>query len=325
MMNQDIFVLVEHLRGHVLDISYVMLAAARKLAQGSSGDIVALLMGRDAESLADDLAADRVHYVDHPALEDFSPDAYLAILQQQIQEHMPRAVLFGHTSIGMDLASVLSARLNLPLVSQCRDFSVDDDQQRFVSQICGGKIMAEGALPEPSVLVTVVPGGFRPEEGESETAPRIIRQPAGELPEPRVKLAQYVEPEAGEVDISRARFLVAVGRGLQNADDMELVEELADSLGGAVCASRPIIDQGWLPASRMVGKSGRTVKPKVYLAMGISGAPEHVEGIMASDLIIAVNTDPDAPIFDVAQYGANCDLLDLAEVLSSRVSLARVA
>jgi electron transfer flavoprotein alpha subunit len=322
MMTQDIFVLIEHVRGQVLDISYVMLAAAQELSQGSGGDVAALLLGHSADFLTKDLAADKVYYVEDPALVEFTPDAYLEVLMKQIQEHNPRAVLFGHTTIGMDLASVLSARLGLPLVSQCRDVTVADGRFDFTCQICGGKIMAEGALPEPTALVTMVPGGFRPEEGKSKGTPDVIHQPAGELAGLRVKLSQYVDPEAGDIDITRANVLVAVGRGLQNVDDMELLEELAESLGGAVCASRPIIDQGWLPASRLVGKSGRTVEPKVYLAMGISGAPEHVEGILGSDLIIAINTDPDAPIFDVAQYGAICDLLDLAEVLSARSLLA---
>jgi len=323
-MTQDVFVLIEHVRRQVLDISYVMLAAGRELALGSAGDVVALLLGHNAEFLADNLAADKVYYVDDPALAEFTPDAYLAVLQRQIQDHKPRAVLFGHTSIGMDLASVLSARLGLPLVSQCRDLTVTNEKLGFVSQICGGKIMAEGALPEPTALVTMIPGAFRPEEGKSEVTASVIRQPAGELAGSRIKLAQYIDPEVTDVDITRADILVAVGRGLQNVDDMELVEELAETLGGAVCASRPIIDQGWLPSSRLVGKSGRTVKPKVYLALGISGAPEHVEGITGSDLIIAVNTDPDAPIFNIAQYGAEIDLLDLVEALNHQVKRLKV-
>ena len=138
----------------------------------------------------------------------------------------------------------------------------------------------------------------------------------------RVTLAQYVEPEAGDVDISKAPILISVGRGVQTEDNIELVEELAEALGGAVCSSRPVVDQGWLPTSRMVGKSGQTVKPKLYLAMGISGAPEHVEAITDSELIVAINTDPAAPIFDVAQYGAEVDMLDLLETLIEQIEEA---
>jgi electron transfer flavoprotein alpha subunit len=324
MMNQEIFVLIEHLQGKVSDISYVMLAAARVLASASQGDVVALLLGHDAQKLADDLAADRVLYVDHPDLVEFTPDAYLEALTPQIQQHGPRAMLLGHTSIGMDVASGLSARLDLPLVSQCRNVTVSDGSLGFISQICGGKIMAEGLLPEPTTLMTMVPGAFRPEQGRSEQAPTLNRQADPELAGLRVKLAQYVEPEAGDVDITKAPILIAIGRGLQSADDLELVEEVAHALGGVVCASRPIVDQGWLPATRLVGKSGYTVKPKLYLALGISGAPEHVESITGSELIIAINTDPSAPIFDVAQYGADVDLLDLVEAITAKSLAATV-
>lgn len=323
-MNQEVFVLIEHLQGQVSDISYMMLAAARLLASASGGDVAALLMGHSAQKLADDLAADKVLYVDHPDLAEFTPDVYLELLAQQIQQHRPRVVLLGHTSIGMDVASGLSARLDLPLVSQCRELTFTDGSLGYVSQICGGKIMAEGFLPEPTTLITMVPGAFRADEGRSQQAPTLIRLPDPELAELRVKLVQYIEPEAGDVDITKAPVLIAIGRGLGSADELEMVEELARALDGVVCASRPLVDQGWLPATRLVGKSGYTVKPKLYLALGISGAPEHVESITGSDLIIAVNTDPSAPIFDIAQYGAEVDLLDLAEAITTRKLAAAV-
>jgi electron transfer flavoprotein alpha subunit len=319
-MNQDIYVVVEQLRGQVADISYVMLAAARVLAEGSGGSVVAVLLGHNSQELAGDLAADRVLYVDHPALADFTSDAYQKVLAGLIGEDKPRAVLFGHTSIGADVAGVLSARLGLPLVSQCQSFSPDGG---YVSQICGGKIMAEGDLPGPTALLTLVPGGFKPEEGQSTGAPEITEIAAPVLEDLRVTLAQYIEPEVGDVDISKEPILISVGRGIQTQDNLELAEELAEALGAAVSSSRPVVDQGWLPMSRMVGKSGQTVKPKLYLAMGISGAPEHVEAITDSELIIAVNTDPAAPIFDVAQYGAEVDMLDLLEVLIEQVEDAK--
>jgi electron transfer flavoprotein alpha subunit len=315
-MNQDIYVVIEHLRGQVADISYVMLAAARALAQGTGGAVMAVLLGHDAQELAGDLAADQVLYVDDPALADFTSDAYLAALSALVSENEPRAVLLGHTSIGMDVASGLSARLGLPLASQCQSLSADG---KFLSQICGGKIMAEGDLPGPTALVTMAPGGYKPEEGQSAEPPEVVPTAAPALEGPRVKLAQYVEPEAGDVDISKEPILISVGRGIQNEDNIQLAEELAEALGGVVCSSRPVVDQGWLPTSRMVGKSGQVVKPKVYLAMGISGAPEHVEAITDSEMIIAINTDPAAPIFDIAQYGAEVDMTDLMEVLTELV------
>ena len=140
-----------------------------------------------------------------------------------------------------------------------------------------------------------------------------------QLEELRVTLKGYIEPEIDDVDISKEPVLVAVGRGLQNEDDIELAEELAEALGGTICASRPLVDQGWLPTTRLVGKSGKQVNPKLYLAMGISGAPEHSEAITNSDLIVAVNTDPTAPIFDIAQYGIEADMFDLLPVLTEKI------
>jgi electron transfer flavoprotein alpha subunit len=215
---------------------------------------------------------------------------------------------------------VLSARLGLPLVSSCLSFRADGE---FTSQICGGKIMVEGDLPSPAALVTMIPGGYKPEEGQSTQPPEVSLTDVPPLDGLRVTLVDYIEPEAGDVDISKESVLIAVGRGIQTQDNIELAEELAGMLDAEVCASRPIVDQGWLPISRMVGKSGQSVKSKLYLAMGISGAPEHVEGISSSNTIIAINTDPTAPIFDVAQYGAEIDLFDLIDALIEQIEEAK--
>ncbi|HCB49550.1 MAG TPA: electron transfer flavoprotein subunit alpha/FixB family protein, partial [Chloroflexi bacterium] len=212
-----------------------------------------------------------------------------------------------------------SIRLDLPLVALCRNFSANG---KYVSQICGGKIMVEGDLPEPTALVTMIPGDFKPDEGKSDKPPNVTSVAVPALEELRVRLVGYVEPEAGDVDISQESILISVGRGIQTEDNIELAEELAELLGGVVSATRPVVDQGWLPISRLIGKSGKTVKPQLYLALGISGAPEHVEAITDSKMIIAINTDPNAPIFDVAQYGAEVDLLDLTEVLIEMIEEA---
>ena len=320
-MSQDIFVVIEHLRGGVADISYVMLAAARSLAQGTGGQVVAVLLGKDAQKLAGDLAADKVLYGDSPALAEFTSEAYQVTLAKLIEEKSPRAVLFGHTTIGADVAGWLSGKLSLPLVSSCRTLT---SNANFISQICGGKIMAEGDLPSPTALVTMVPGGYKTEEGQSAQSPAIETFAAPALDNLRVALKKYIEPEAGDVDIAKEQFLVSVGRGIQLKDNIEMAKELAAALGAQVSASRPIVDQGWLPTSRLVGKSGKRVKPKVYLALGISGAPEHVEGMGESDTIIAVNTDPNAPIFNVAKYGTTSDLLDLVPALIEKAKQAAI-
>jgi electron transfer flavoprotein alpha subunit len=184
----------------------------------------------------------------------------------------------------------------------------------LTSQLFGGKILSDVRLPGNRGVVSVYPGSFPPDAGKSDRKPSIEML---DLPvkETKVIFNKYIEPEAGDIDITKQDILVSVGRGIVNADNIAMVEELADVLGGAVCASRPVIDQGWLPMSRQVGKSGMTVKPKLYFALGISGAPEHQEGMKSCQLIIAVNTDPKAPIFDIAQYGVVADLFEIVPQL----------
>lgn len=327
-MNQDIYVVIEHLRGQVAEISYVMLAGAHDLAKGTGGSVVAVLLGHNAQGLAGNslgntsqsFSAGKVLYIDHPALADFTSDAYLRTLAVLISKDQPRAVLFGSTSIGTDLASSLSIKLGLPMVSSCRNFSPDG---KFVAQICGGKIMAEGALPNPTALLTMVPGGYKAELGQIAQSPSITQIEPPSLDSLRVSLAKYIEPESGDVDIAKEPVLVSVGRGIQNQDNISLAEDLAKALGGTVSGSRPVIDQGWLATSRLVGKSGKHVKPKIYLALGISGAPEHAEAITDTNTIIAINTDAAAPIFNIAKYGAEIDLFDLVEVLTAQVRAAK--
>jgi len=169
----------------------------------------------------------------------------------------------------------------------------------------------------------MVPGGYKPEQGRATQAPPIERLDAPTLEEVRVSLKEYIEPAVGDVDIAKEAILVSIGRGIQNQDNIELAEELAKVLGGVVSGSRPVIDQGWLPPTRLVGKSGKAVKPRLYLALGISGAPEHVEAIGNAEMIVAINTDPAAPIFNLAKFGAQVDILDLMPVLTEYVQQAR--
>ncbi len=321
-MNQDIFVVIEHLQGQVAEISYTMLAAARQMAGGSGGQVVGVLLGKDAQNLAENLAADKVLYVDHATLAEFNPDAYLAVLPGLIEEKQPRAVLLGSTTIGSDVVGGLSVKLNLPLISQCQNFVLDGSAIKAVSKICGGKIMAETELPEETTLVTMIPGGYAPEDGQGEGA-AVETVAAPSLDGIRVTLKSYIEPETADIDIEKEPIVIAVGRGIQTEDNIELAQDLADLLGGVVAGSRPVVDQGWLATSRLIGKSGKSVKPKLYLALGISGAPEHVEGITGSETIIAVNSDPAAPIFGVAKYGVNVDLFDLIDPLIDQVSAAK--
>ncbi len=203
-MNQDIFVTIEHLRGKVSDISFIMLAAAHALALSTGGKVVAIILGHDALGLAGDMNADQVLYADHILLTDFNPEAYKKVLAGIIDEYKPRAVFFGHTTIGMDAVGGISAQLGLPLISSVRSIETDG---KLISQICGGKIMVECEFPEATTLITLVPGGYKPELGHSVQSPPVSPIPVQALDGLQTTLKQYIEPETGDVDITKEPLL----------------------------------------------------------------------------------------------------------------------
>ena len=319
-MAQDIYLLIEHIKNQVSDISFVMAAAGRELTKSEGGKVIGILLGHNSQALADNLAVDEIIYCDHPSLAEFTSDAYNRTLIALFSEYSPRVVLFGNTTVGADISSSLAAQLNFPIINSC--LKVNEDGS-LISQICGGKIMLENQIGEDPTFISIIPGGYKPEQGRSDKSPPVTIFKAPDLDNLKVKLHKYIEPDVSDVDIAEENVLIAVGRGIQTEDNIEIAEEIAQLLGGVVCASRPIIDQGWLPTSRLVGKSGKHVKPKLYFALGISGAPEHIEGMSESETIIAINMDPDAPIFDVAKFGVEFDIFDLVDTLIEQVEEAK--
>ncbi len=323
-MAHDILILAEHLNGKVADIAFEMAGKARQLASALGGKAVAVLLGYGVKSLAESIGADAVLYVDDPALAEFNPEAYSRVLAALINERSPRWMMIGNTSMGMDLAAGLSVATGLPLIAYVNGLVADGGTLVAISQIYGGKIQAEAMPDAEACIVSCLAGAFPADAGRVgatlAVAP-LVEQMASPVPLDglKVKFVKLIEPVGGDVDITQQAMLVSIGRGIGGQENIELAQELADALGCAVSASRPITDLGWLPKTRQVGKSGLAVKPKVYLALGISGAPEHLEGMRGAELIIAVNTDPKAPIFDVAHYGATCDILDLMPVLMEKV------
>jgi electron transfer flavoprotein alpha subunit len=317
-MSNDVLFLAEQLNGKVSDITYELAGKARQVAGAVSGQAVAVVLGSGVQALAETIGADCVIYVDDPALAQFNPEAYSRVVGTLIAQRQPRLVMLGNTSMGMDLAAGLSVAHRLPLIAYVNDLKVDDGALVATSQIYGGKILAEAVPAGQACLVACLAGAFPAEPGRGSAPVEVVASPVplGDL---KVKFVRLIEPEAGDVDITQQSVLVSIGRGIGGQENIELAQELADALGAAVSASRPVTDLGWLPKTRQVGKSGLTVKPKLYLAFGISGAPEHLEGMRGAELIIAVNTDPKAPIFDVAHYGATCDILDLLPALTEKV------
>jgi len=313
-MSNDILVIAEHMDGKVSEVSYEMVGKARDLAVALGGRAVALMLGSSVAHLAATFASDSTLYVADPALAEFNPEAYGKVIEALIAEQAPRVTLVGSTSIGMDLAAWLSARTGQPGIAYVNRLAVAGGALLAGSQIYGGKVATETAPLGESAIVCVVAGAFPAAAGRGTTAAVQIGAPIP-LSDFRTRFTRLIRPAAGDIDITMYDKLVSVGRGIGGKENIELAQELTDALGGALAGSRPITDAGWLPKTRQVGKSGLAVTPKLYLMLGISGAPEHLEGMKDAELIIAVNTDPKAPIFDVAHFGATCDLFEVAEAM----------
>jgi electron transfer flavoprotein alpha subunit len=321
---REIMVLAEHRMGEMRDITHEMLAKGRELA-GAQGDIlVVLLLGSGVEGFAEELApfADRVLVVESPELENFNSEAYQEVLKHFICERRPLLTLIGHTSYGIDLAPALAIDIGAPLASDCIDVIMEDGKVRVTRQIYGGKINVEASLKEAEHhIVTVRPATFEP--GEPGPRGEIVRLALPKMGGPRKAFLDYVEPPPGEVDISEAEIIVSVGRGIKDEKNLPLITGLADALRGEVGCSRPIVDKYWLSKERQVGSSGKTVKPKLYLAAGISGSFQHVMGMKASGLIVAINKDPKAPIFRIADYGVVDDLFKVVPALTQKINELR--
>ncbi|MBI4277797.1 MAG: electron transfer flavoprotein subunit alpha/FixB family protein [Armatimonadetes bacterium] len=322
-MAGNIWVLAAQWRGQLQEVTYEVLALGRRLAADAGVQLEAVLLGHNARDLAPALEpADVILWADHPELAEPTPETYALALAQLVKARQPRALLIPLTNVAMDVGPLLAAHLDVPFVNFCKTVRVADGALEARCGLYGNKVEVTVAASGAPAILGVLPGTHLAERGGGQ-APSIEEVPV-ELPEaPRVRFVRYIEPQAGDVDITQHEVLVAVGRGIQRQDNVALAEVLAEALGGAVCASRPVIDQGWLPLSRQVGRSGMQVKPKLYLALGISGAPEHVEGMKDSGLIVAVNTDPAAPIFGVAHVGATADLLEVVPALIDRVKAAK--
>jgi len=319
-MAGEIWTVIEQWRGQLSDINFELLALGRELADALGAPFEAVLLGQDARGLAGALGkADRVLYAEHASLAEPLMEPYTEALTQLVRARQPRAILVPLTNVILGIGTLLAARLEAPGINFCKDLRAVEGRIQARCVLYGGKIEADVAPASEPAVLGIWPGARPPDAGRSEATPPI-EDVTVTLPEaPPVRLKRYLEPEAGDVDLTQQSVLVAVGRGIQSQDNLELAEELAQALGGAVCGSRPVIDQGWLPLARQIGKSGLTVKPKLYLAAGISGAPEHVEGMKDSAVIVAINTDPRAPIFNLAHYGIVADCLDVLPALTEAV------
>jgi electron transfer flavoprotein alpha subunit len=322
----EVFVLVEHRQGKIRDITYEMLGAGEKLAFQQGTSSTAVLLGHHVKTFADELAtrASKVLVVEDAQLEHFNSILYQKVLLSLITRYQPLLTLIGHTAFGMDLAPSLSGEIGFPLATDCIGLSFEGSRLKAVRSIYGGKVNANVSLRESKgYIATVRPGVFSPGEPGKEKAGMVMDPSPLQGTIDVKRFLEYIEaPITGE-DITQAEIIVSVGQGIGGPEPIPMIEEVAKSLGGVVACSRPVVDRNWLPKERQVGISGKTVKPKIYIAIGISGAFQHVTAMQGSDTIIAINKDPRAPIFGVADYGIVDDFKNVIPILKEKTKEMR--
>ncbi|MEF8842820.1 MAG: electron transfer flavoprotein subunit alpha/FixB family protein [Haloarculaceae archaeon] len=310
----DVLAVTESRRGALRDVSFEMITAGRSLADELGGDLHLLVINGDVEAFADDLnreGVDAIHTVD--AGEEFNHGVYTQAIESAHGALSPTALLMPNTVNGLDYAPAVAGSLDLPLVTDVVGFEADGALEVTREQY-GGKVETTYELDADAYALTIRPAEWPKAEA---TGDATVESLDVEIDESRVRsnVTGFEEVAGGDVDITEADVLVSIGRGIEDEENIPLVEALADALGATLSSSRPIVDNGWLPKNRQVGQSGKVVTPDVYIAIGISGAVQHVAGMKGADTIIAINTDPNAPIFDLADYGIVDDLFEVVPEL----------
>jgi electron transfer flavoprotein alpha subunit len=311
-----ILVVAESRRGELREVSLELVGAALALKEQGGGRVAVAIIGADAPRYAEALGApgvDEVLTVSAPG-EDFEAHVHAGAIEALVAEHTPALVLLGHTIDALGVGPAVAARLGLGFASDVTALGWDGGPVATRGGYAG-KVEVELDFPgKETVLLMLRAGAFAPASGSGAAPVRAV-EAAGE---PRTEHLGFREVEAGDVDITKADFLLSVGRGIEDQDALAQFEELAETMGATLSVSRPLVDAGWVSNARQVGQSGKTVKPKVYLALGISGAVQHLAGMQNADTIIAINTDREAPIFRVAHFGAVADLFDVADELAKQ-------
>ncbi len=317
----EILVLAEHRRGELRDITFEMLTMANRLAGENDLSVTTLFLGYESSDLSDRLkgACEKIIRMDDPELGNYNSEPYLAALEMVIKDRKPLLTLIGHTAMGMDLAPCLATRLSIPLATDCVEVSLVEGRLEVIRQIYGGKINAHLTMKAyDQYLISIRPGSAAAEaEQEKSGDMETISPPSWENLKGR-RFIDYLEAALEDVDIAAADILVSIGRGIAKPENIAAAQEFADAIGATLACSRPVADKEWLPKSRQVGTSGKTVRPKIYIALGISGAFQHQAGMKNSETIIAVNKDSRAPIFNVAHYGIVDDMFKVLPLLTEK-------
>ncbi len=325
----NIFLITEQRDGKWNKVSFETLAAAQQIAGEVKGSLRAAVIGKGVSALADELASkklEEVLLVEHALLEKYTADGFAAALKQVIEQAEPDLVLLPHTYQVRDFAPKLAAQMNKGLVADCVGYRNDGGKLVFVRQMFQGRTAADvtfhGAGPW---FATFQAGAFRADQvaAGSGKAPVKLLKVELKAEQIRTKPLELFREAKQAVDLTQSPIIVAIGRGIKAPENIPQAQKLAELLGGEIAASRPICDEGWLPMERQIGSSGQTVAPKLYLALGISGAIQHVVGMKGARCIVAVNKDANAPIFEVADYGIVGDIFEIIPALTEALESGR--
>ncbi len=324
-----ILTVIEQQQGKLNRMSWEALAAAQQIGKAISKPVEVVVLGNGVRAVAEEVAAaqvERVLLVEAPLLEEYTPDAYALALAQMIEAETPQLVLLPHTYQVRDFAPKLAAALQRAFLGDCIGFRVEEGTLVFTRQLFQGRMNADIAFAcEPPCLASVQAGSFQADQVTKGASPAPIESQSVTIPPDKVRtkpLERFQEAKR-TVDLAQAEIIVSVGRGIKEQENLALVQKLADALGAELGGSRPICDNGWLPMERQIGSSGQTVAPKLYLAVGISGAIQHLVGMKGSRTVVAINKDPHAPIFEVADYGIVGNLFDVVPALIEEVYKAK--
>ena len=334
---KGVYVFAEQVDNKLSGIAFELLGKAKDLAADLNAEVAAVLIGSDVKGLADELAAygaDKVIVVDDPELKEYRTEPYAHALASVIEKYKPEIMLVGATAIGRDLGPRVSARVQTGLTADCTQLEIGDfpinpvagkeqkhNQLLMTRPAFGGNTIATIACPDNRPqMATVRPGVMQKIDPIAGAKAEVIEYNPGFIPDNKyVEILDIVKELSDTVDIMDAKILVSGGRGVGSAENFKMLQDLADVIGGTVSCSRAVVDNGWLPKELQVGQTGKTVRPNVYFAIGISGAIQHTAGMEESDIIIAINKDDSAPIFDVADYGIVGDLNKIVPKLTEEL------
>ncbi len=326
----EIWVLADHVGGRPRKITYELLGKARELADARGGRVTALALGSGIASLADDLGAhgaDRIFLADAPLLSQYTTEAYAAVIAPLLRQEPPFLLLIGGTAPGRDLAPRLAARVDAGLVTDCATVDLADGRIVVTRPVMTRKAIARVAFREDVLRIAVVLPNVLASASEDRSRPHETI-PVSVTVDPsavRTRVLEVKEIARETLPLTEADIVVSGGRGLRGPENFALLEQLASVLGAAVGSSRPPVDSGWVPHDYEIGQTGKTVNPQLYIACGISGAPQHLAGMSSSRYIVAINKDPQAPIFGVASYGVVGDLFQILPLLTEEVRRLKAA